>query len=103
MTISMHEYYSYQFHYRPDQPNPYLSYGMLLSQAKVDARACIDESRLSYVLNNQSNVCTEHFQGIVDAISRDCSHGDEMGKAIVLPASHTRGMHYMIQNYHECI
>jgi hypothetical protein len=103
MTISMQEYYSYQFHYRPDQPNPYLSYGMLSSQAKVDARAYIDESRLSYVLNNQSNLRTKHFQGIADAISRGCSHGDEMGKAIVLPASHTRGRRYMIQNYHDSI
>jgi hypothetical protein len=37
VTMTMQEYYSYQFHYRPDQPNPYLSYGMLSSQAKVDA------------------------------------------------------------------
>jgi hypothetical protein len=29
MIMSMEEYYSYQFHYRPDQPNPYLSYGTL--------------------------------------------------------------------------
>jgi hypothetical protein len=31
------------FHYRKNQPNPYLCYAMLSSQAKVDARACIDE------------------------------------------------------------
>jgi hypothetical protein len=52
-NISMQEYYCYQFHYRPNQANPYLSYGMLSSQAKVDARARIDENRLWYILNNQ--------------------------------------------------
>jgi hypothetical protein len=51
-NISMQDYYSYQFHYMPDQPNPFLAYGLLSSQTKVDALACIDGSRLSYILNN---------------------------------------------------
>jgi hypothetical protein len=44
--VTMQDYYCYQFHHKPDQPNPFLSYGLLSSQAKVDARACIDENRL---------------------------------------------------------
>jgi hypothetical protein len=51
-NMSMQEYYCYQFHYRPKQPNPYLCYELLSNQAKVDARACIDENRLWYILNN---------------------------------------------------
>jgi hypothetical protein len=35
----MQDYYCYQFHYRPNQPNPFLSYGLLSSQAKVDGHA----------------------------------------------------------------
>jgi hypothetical protein len=53
VQMTMQDYYCYQFHYKPDQPNPFLSYGVLSSQAKVDACACIDENRLSYILNNQ--------------------------------------------------
>jgi hypothetical protein len=94
-NMSMQEYYCYQFHYRPKQPNPYLCYD-LSSQAKVDARACLDENRLRYILNNQGNLCTEHFQGITDDINRGCTRGDEIGKAIILPASHTEGRRYMI-------
>jgi hypothetical protein len=44
MTIQ--DFYCYQFDYRRGQPNPFLCYGLLSSQAKVDARACIDERRL---------------------------------------------------------
>jgi hypothetical protein len=51
-TMTMQDYYCFQFHYRPGQPNPFLSYDLLSSQAKVDARACIDENRLWYILNN---------------------------------------------------
>jgi hypothetical protein len=100
VQMTMQDYYCYQFHYKPDQPNPFLSYGVLSSQAKVDASACIDENRLSYILNNQKKLHTENFQGIADAISKG---GDEMGKVVVLPASHIGGMRYMIQNYHDSI
>jgi hypothetical protein len=68
--MTMHDFYCYQFHYRPNQPNPFLSYGLLSSQVKVDARACIDENQLWYILNNQSNLCVEHLQGIADTIDK---------------------------------
>jgi hypothetical protein len=43
-TMTMQDFYCYHFHYKPYQPNLFLSYGLLSSQAKVDARACIDEN-----------------------------------------------------------
>jgi hypothetical protein len=58
---------------------------------------------LSYILKNQSNLRTENFQGISDAVNKGYTYSDEMGKVIVLPASHTRGRRYMIQNYHNSI
>jgi hypothetical protein len=45
----------------------------------------------------------ESIQGITDAISRGCISGDEVGKTIILPASHTGGRRYMIQNYLDSI
>ncbi|AQK67018.1 Retrotransposon-like protein [Zea mays] len=101
--MTMQDYYCYQFHYKPGQPNPFLSYGILSNQAKVDARACIDENRLTYILNNQDKLRIENLQGISDAVSRGCINGEEMGKTIVLPASHIGGRRYMIQNYHDSI
>ncbi|AQK72025.1 Retrotransposon-like protein [Zea mays] len=103
VRMTMQDYYCYQFHYKPGQPNPFLSYGILSNQAKVDARACIDENRLTYILNNQDKLRMENLQGISDAVSRGCINGEEMGKTIVLPASHIGGRRYMIQNYHDSI
>ncbi|KAL5664171.1 hypothetical protein ACJX0J_024279, partial [Zea mays] len=60
--MTMQDYYCYQFHYKPGQPNPFLSYGILSNQAKVDARACIDENRLTYILNNQDKLRIENLQ-----------------------------------------
>jgi hypothetical protein len=44
LHMIIQDYYCYQFHYRKRQPNPFLCYGLVSSQAKVDARACIDEN-----------------------------------------------------------
>ncbi|XP_066361401.1 uncharacterized protein [Miscanthus floridulus] len=74
-----------------NQPNPYLCYGLLSSQAKVDARAAIDESRLWYILDNQSDIRVENIQGISDAVDRGCVDGTQMGKMTVLPSSFTGG------------
>ena len=100
-TMTMQDYYRYQFHYRKGQPNLVLCYGLLSSQAKVDARAAIDENRLWYILQNQDKFRMENLQGIADAVGRGCIDGSEMGKLTVLPASHTGGRRYMIQNYHD--
>jgi hypothetical protein len=89
--MTMHDFYYYQFHYKPNQPNPFLSYVLLSSQAKVDARACIDENRLWYILNNQGNLHTENLQGIANVVNMGSIRGDEMGKVIVLPALHIGG------------
>jgi hypothetical protein len=80
--MTMQDYYCYQFHYKSGQPNPFLSYGTLSNQAKVDARACIDENRLTYILHNQDRLRIENLQGISDAVSKGCINGDEMGKQL---------------------
>jgi hypothetical protein len=36
-------------------------------------------------------------------VSKGYTNGEEIGKTIILPASHTGGRRYMIQNYHDSI
>jgi hypothetical protein len=38
-----------------------------------------------------------------DDVSKGCTNGEEIGKTIILPASHIGGRRYMIQNYHDSI
>jgi hypothetical protein len=99
--MTMQEYYCYHFHYRRRQSDPFLCYILLSSQAKVDARASIDESRLQYIIQNQNNLRMESVQGILDVVTRGCTDGDEIGRRVILPASHVGGRRYMFQNYHD--
>jgi hypothetical protein len=103
VKVTMQDYYCYMFHYRRDEPNPYLCYGALSSQAKVDARACVDENRLRFIADNQADIRMESIQGLCDAVSRGSTEGSEVGKMTILPASYTGGRRYMIQNYHDGI
>ena len=63
--VTMQDYFCYMFHYRRNQPNPYLCFGALSSQAKVDARACVDENRLSYLIKNQADIRMESIKASV--------------------------------------
>lgn len=80
VKVTMQDFFRHGFHYRKNQPNPFLCYGALSTQAKVDARACVDENRLWYILQNQGKLRVESLQGIVDAVDRGCTDGAEIGK-----------------------
>lgn len=69
----------------------------------MDARACVDECRLQYILDHQDDLRVESLQGVVDAVASGSIDGTDVGKRIMLPASHTGGRHYMLQNYHDAI
>ncbi|WVZ80033.1 LOW QUALITY PROTEIN: hypothetical protein U9M48_027548, partial [Paspalum notatum var. saurae] len=102
-TVTVHEHYKYHVHFRPNQPNPYLCYGRLSKQAIVDARAIEDEDRLMFIDRNQDKLRAEYLQGIFDAIEKGLSEGNQVGKRIFLPSSHTGKRRYIIQNYHDGI
>lgn len=101
--ITMQDYFRYYFHYRKHQPNPYLKCGRLSSQIKVDARACIDECRIQYILDHQADLRIDTLQGVADAVASGSIDANDIGKRIILPASYTGGRRYMIQNYHDAI
>ena len=79
-TITLHEYYKYHMHFRPNQPNPYLCYGRLSKQAIVDARAMEDEDRLGYIARNQDKLRADYLQGVYDAVEKGLSEENQIGK-----------------------
>jgi hypothetical protein len=102
-TITTHEFYKYHMHYRPNQLNPYLCYGRLSKQAIVDARAMEDEDRLMFIARSQDKLRAEYLQGIFDAVEKGLKEGNQIGKRVMLPSSHTGSRRYVLQNYHDGI
>jgi hypothetical protein len=101
VTMTMQDYYCYLCHYRAGQPNPYLCCALLSSQAVVDARACIDENRLWYILKHQDDFRSESLQGITDSVGEGNCDGAAVGKKSVLPSSHTGGKRYFVENFQD--
>jgi len=84
-TMTLHEYYKYHMHYRPNQPNPFLCYGRLSKQVIVDARAMEDEYRLMFIARNQSKLRVEYLQGVFDAIEKGFTESNQIGKKNITP------------------
>jgi hypothetical protein len=102
-TLTMQDYYCFVSHYRLAQTNPYLCYGLLSSQAIVDARASIDECRLWFILNNQKKLRSEHIQGITDAVGQGFVDGCDVGKSVILPSSHIGGRRYFQEIFQDAL
>ena len=85
LKMTMQDFYSYCFHYKPGQHNPYLSCGLLSDQAVVDSRACIDECRLHFILKCNNDLRAENLQGLVDAVGEGRFDGSSVGKKIYFP------------------
>lgn len=100
-NITMLEYYSYYEHYRKNEPNPYTCSGRLSDQACVNAYSCIESERLTYHFFHQSELRSETYQGITEAVTKGATMGKHVGVKRILPSSFVGSKRYLIQNYHD--
>ncbi|KAM3257173.1 hypothetical protein ACQJBY_049478 [Aegilops geniculata] len=103
VKMTMQDYYCFCSHYKAEQHNPYLCCGLLSSQARVDARACIDECRLRYLIKVQDDMRAEKLQLVVDAVGIGKLDGAEVGKKNIMPSAYTGGRRYMTENFHDAV
>ncbi|XP_020113189.1 uncharacterized protein LOC109727463 [Ananas comosus] len=101
--VTMREFYAYRIQNRSNEGKTLIRGGRLFQQYIVDAFTCVEEERLSYIRNNQSNLRSEIYKGIRDAVIEGDVDGNAIGKRIILPSSFTAGPRYMIQNYQDAI
>ena len=75
--------------------------GRLFQQYVVDMYAKIEFSRLQYLQFNQSQLHTDLYQGLADAVvaSDGQVDGSQLGKKVILPSSFTGGLRYQHQLY----
>ena len=102
-NVTMQDYFCYYCHYRCGSANPYTCYGRLSAQCQVDAFACIEECRLTYIADHQADFRSENFQGIADAVGKGCVDGSSVGKQRIIPASFVGGKRYMNQNFQDAV
>nr|GEV35232.1 DNA helicase [Tanacetum cinerariifolium] len=101
--LSMNMYYAYQIHDRLNHYNLLTREGRLFQQYVVTAYCAVEQNRLDYIRQNQSDIRNEYLSGIYDAIMRGDRDGNDLGTRIVLTASFTGGPRYMYSHYLDAL
>ncbi|GJS98503.1 DNA helicase [Tanacetum coccineum] len=97
--MSMNMYYAYQIYDRLNHYNLLPRGGRLFQQYVVTAYCAVEQSRLDYIRQNQSDIRNEYLSGLYDAILRGDHDSNDLGTRTVLTASFTDGPR--IQEYME--
>ncbi len=100
--VSQRCYYAFRLHPRPMEPSDLFRGGRLFQQYIVDAWASIEQSELNWVRHNQKTIRADLYDGLRDAL-RGVQGVDlgQMGKRIVLPASHPGSARHMYQLFQD--
>nr|GEZ28105.1 DNA helicase [Tanacetum cinerariifolium] len=101
--MSMNMYYSYQIHDRLNHYNLLLRGGKLFQQYVVTAYCAIEQSRLYYIRQKQSDIRNEYLSSLYDAIVRGDRDRSYLGSRTVLTAAFTGGPRYMYAHYLDAL
>ncbi|GJR91995.1 DNA helicase [Tanacetum coccineum] len=101
--MTMNVYYSYQLHERLNHYNLLPRGGKLFQQYVVTAYCAIEQNRLDYIRQNQSEIRNEYLSGLYDAIMRGDRDGSDLGTRLVLSGSFTGGPRYMYSHYLDAL
>ena len=94
--ISILEYDAYCPHQRATDSLHIFLAGHLFQQWIVDAWAATDQSRLTWLKNNQQKVRVDLYKGLADAIANDAEAMlGNRGQHFILPSSYIGGSRFM--------
>ena len=95
--VSCREYYAYRLQIRPH--NYFLRTTRLFQQFVVDMYVKIENTRIDYCCNNQTQLQAELFQGIMDRMNVGQCSAANVGRRIILPPSFIGGPRDMKKRY----
>ncbi|GKE56023.1 DNA helicase [Tanacetum coccineum] len=101
--MSMNMFYCYQIHDRFNHYSLLPRGGKLFQQYVVTAYCAIEQSRLDYISQKQSDIRNDYLSGLYDAIMRGDRDGSDLGTQIVLTGSFTGGPRYMYAHYLDAL
>jgi len=102
--LTLRQYAAFRLHDRQNQFSTILHGGQLLHHYIVDMFAGIDQNRLHWLTNNQSQLRLSHVQGMEDALNGqqdDHITLSNIGQRIFLPSSYSGGPRDMHQRFQD--
>lgn len=77
--------------------------GRLWQQFVVDAFAAVEQYRLDWIRTHQSTIRSDLYRSIRDSIRRGDTEPGNIGKSVILPATHTGSQRYMNQYFKDSL
>ncbi|XP_050897527.1 uncharacterized protein LOC127104385 [Lathyrus oleraceus] len=99
--VSCRAYYSYMLQIRPNDQSMLLNAGRLLQQYVVDNYVKIESGRLRWIKEHQSDIRSELYQGLHDALHVGETNAENIGKRTILPSSFIGRRRDMTQRYED--
>ena len=101
--LTQREYYAYLLFPRDSFFNPILHGGKLMQQFVVDSWVKVEQNRLNFLRQNQSNLRVDTYRGLQDYVIGDELHDGPPGRRIMLPSSYTGSPRDMIAKYQDAM
>ncbi|XP_074336458.1 uncharacterized protein LOC141673604 [Apium graveolens] len=102
-TVTMREYYAYKLMISPDERMNLHVGGRLWQQFIVDAFAAVEQYRLDWIRNHQSTIRSDLYRSIRDSLTNGDTNTGDIGKNVILPATHTSSQRYMNQYFKDSL
>ncbi|KAI5433936.1 hypothetical protein KIW84_020970 [Lathyrus oleraceus] len=99
--VSCRAYYSYMLQIRPNDQSMLLNTGRLLQQYVVDNYVKIESGRLRWIKEHQSDIRSELYQCLHDALHVGETNAENIGKRTILPLSFIGDRRDMTQRYED--
>ncbi|XP_050877630.1 uncharacterized protein LOC127081419 [Lathyrus oleraceus] len=99
--VSCRAYYSYMLQIRPNDQSMLLNASRLLQQYVIDNYVKIESGRLRRIKEHQSDIRSELYQGLHNALHVGETNAENIGKRTILPSSFIGGRRDMTQCYED--
>ncbi|KAG0580812.1 hypothetical protein KC19_4G201500 [Ceratodon purpureus] len=102
--LTQREYFAFRLFPRNSEFSIILCGGKLFQQFIVDAWAATEQNRLNYIRMNQSDLRTDLYQGLADALQDDGERNmnlENLGRRIILPSSHIGSARNMFELFQD--
>jgi Helitron helicase-like domain at N-terminus len=98
--VTQLQYFAYRLFQRQGEATTILRSGKLFQQFIVDTWAAEEQSRLRWIKQNQSNLCADLYNQVVDAFAGLDNELDNnsIGRRFILPATFQGGTRDMMEN-----
>ncbi|XP_043469424.1 uncharacterized protein LOC122503067 [Leptopilina heterotoma] len=103
-NISRSAYCKYKIAIRDKEFNQFLYGGRLFQQWVVDNYVKIEKDRLQFCANNQAQLRSETYQGLIDYLQNNELENDvHVGKMLILPSTFIGSPRNMMQQYQDAM